>query len=123
MGLKDRVKYVLDHVRDQASGKIPVRSRRSGKWSSTRDSFLKENPRCAVCNGKSKLSVHHIKPFHLFPELELDRENLITLCEVSGRNCHLTFGHLLNFQSHNPDVKNDALLWSEKIKKRPPSKT
>ena len=67
------------------------------------------------------LEVHHIKPFHLHPELELDFNNLITLCE-SGANgivCHRAIGHLGNYRSFNIDVKEDAKKIGEKIKTRP----
>ena len=31
--------------------------------------------------AKKKLNVHHVKPFHLYPQLELDENNLITVEE------------------------------------------
>lgn len=68
-----------------------------------------------------KIEVHHIRPFHLHPDLELDPANLVTLCEADkgGANCHLLFGHLGNFKSFNVEVVSDASHWSEKIKHRP----
>ncbi len=59
---------------------------------------------------------HHVKPFHLFPNLELDHENLVTLCESKkyGVNCHLWFGHLGNFKLYNPDGISDAVMWRAK---------
>ena len=45
---------------------------RSYEWSKIRNEFLKENPTCAACGRNKKLEIHHIKPFHLNPELELD---------------------------------------------------
>jgi 5-methylcytosine-specific restriction protein A len=94
--------------------------KRSSKWSSVRKQHLKNNPRCALCDGIKKLEVHHIKPFHLHPELELDPDNLITLCEDKGDGvyCHLFFGHLGNFHSINADVKIDIEIWREKLKNR-----
>jgi hypothetical protein len=94
--------------------------KRSSKWSSVRKQHLKNNPRCALCDGIKKLEVHHIKPFHLHPELELDPDNLITLCEDKGDGvyCHLFFGHLGNFHSINTDVKIDIEIWREKLKNR-----
>lgn len=76
-------------------------------------------PFCAVCGGKVKLTVHHIRPFHLHPDLELSHENLVTLCEAPGHNCHLIWGHLLNYRSFNVDVITDSAQWNEKIKTRP----
>lgn len=55
--------------------------KRSSKWDKVRDDFIKLNPSCAVCGSTKNLQVHHKKPFHLFPELELDVNNLVTLCE------------------------------------------
>jgi 5-methylcytosine-specific restriction protein A len=96
--------------------------KRSSLWSKARKDFLAKNPNCAVCGAsKGKLEVHHIKPFHLHPELELDPTNFITLCENKndGVNCHLLFGHLGSFKSLNENVVSDAALWNKKIKSRP----
>ena len=47
---------------------------------------------CAACGRKDYLNAHLVKPYHLFPELELSRDNLIPLCE--GVNaCHYICGH------------------------------
>ena len=84
--------------------------KRSPKWASVRKLHLKLHPRCAVCGNDKKLEVHHQKPFHLFPELELVESNLITLCEdgKNGINCHLAFGHLGSYKSYNKNVIKDA---------------
>lgn len=74
-----------------------------------------------LCGGTETLEVHHIQPFHINPALELDPENLITLCE-SGKNgivCHRAFGHLGNYQSVNTEVKPDTEHWHDKIEHRP----
>jgi hypothetical protein len=65
--------------------------------------------------------VHHVIPFHLRRDLELDPENLITLCENKrdGVNCHLLFGHLGCFKSFNPSVRADVVTWRAKLKTRP----
>lgn len=80
---------------------------RSSKWRSVRKEFLKKNKACAACGGKVRLQVHHISPFHLEPEKELDPTNLITLC-MGRLECHLTIGHGGDFKSFNPHVKEDA---------------
>jgi hypothetical protein len=41
------------------------------------------------------------------PDLELDLRNLITLCE-SGDKHHITLGHLGDFQSYNPNIREHA---------------
>jgi len=83
--------------------------------------FLERHPTCALCEGNKTLEIHHKKPFHLHPELELDPNNLITLCE-SGKNgivCHRAFGHLGSYQSINNSVIVDAAWWKDKIVNRP----
>lgn len=93
---------------------------RSGQWPRVREAHLAKHPTCAVCGGKERLEVHHIKPFHLHPELETSMDNLITLCEsgADGANHHLLFGHLGSFRSFNPDVVRDAKTWLKKIQGR-----
>lgn len=108
------VKGILEIIQ----AKRPLGSKRSPKWRRFRDEFVKQNPFCAACGGTTKLEVHHIKPFHLHPELELDYANLIVLCESRrSLSCHFLFGHLLNWTNVNPDVVQDALYWSKKLKK------
>jgi len=51
--------------------------------------------------------VHHIKPFHIEPELELEPDNLITLC-MDEFDCHLLIGHGDSFQCYNPHVVEDC---------------
>lgn len=89
---------------------------RSPKWSNTRKKHLENNPKCAACGSSKKLEVHHIKPVHLFPELELDPTNLITLC---ADPCHIIFGHLMNFKSWNKEVIEDTSVYCNKVKNRP----
>lgn len=57
------------------------------------------------CGNEKNLEVHHIQPFHLQPELELDQSNLITLCEAIGADCHLRQGHLGNWKGCNPNIR------------------
>ena len=68
---------------------------RSPKWESVRENHIRKNGFCIACLGKNLLEVHHLLPFHLFPERELDPANLMTLCTdgPGGMNCHLVFGH------------------------------
>lgn len=112
---------VIKHIIDAAQGKHPITAKRSNKWPEVRKKHLESNPACAVCSGTEKLEVHHKRPFHLHPDLELEPTNLITLCEANkgGVNCHLHFGHLGNFKSFNVTVSEDAASWSTKIRNRP----
>jgi hypothetical protein len=112
---------VITHLIDALKGKHSLTTLRSSKWPEVRAKHLQAHPTCAVCGGKEKLEVHHKLPFHLTPALELDPENLITLCESNkgGVNCHLFFGHLGNFRSYNASVEQDVTGWPGKIKGRP----
>jgi hypothetical protein len=85
--------------------------RRSSQWPAVRRAFLRQNPRCLLCGNDRSLNVHHVEPYHTHPERELDPTNLITLCERSevpdlfGLNCHQWAGHLGNWSSVNPRVR------------------
>ena len=86
-------------------------SGRSPHWPKMRAAHLKLHNECAACSGRKNLEVHHIKPFHLHPELELSEENLLTLCEMPSRNCHLTWGHFYDWTKFNVNVINDTSWW------------
>lgn len=89
---------------------------RSPKWRTVRKEFLKNNTKCAACGSTKDLEVHHIVPVHIDSSKELDMDNLITLCAES---CHILFGHLMDFKSHNPSVIDDCIIISNKISNRP----
>jgi 5-methylcytosine-specific restriction enzyme A len=61
---------------------------RSGKWPTLERKIKAERPKCEIC-GSPTQTIHHIKPFHAHPELELDPDNLIALCD----NCHRLWAH------------------------------
>lgn len=89
---------------------------RSPKWANVRKQHLKDNPNCAACGKDKKLEVHHIKPVHTHPDLELDPLNLITLC---ADPCHIIFGHLMDWKSWNTEVVKDSSVYLNKVKNRP----
>jgi len=95
-------------------------AKRSSKWPKVRHQFLNSAApkQCAACGKSSALEVHHIHPVHLYPELELDPNNLIILCENLTLNCHLSFGHLGNWEAWNPTVVIDAATYNEKVNNR-----
>ena len=107
---------MFQFIRDRFLGKVLQGQRRSSKWRIVRAEYLKEHPTCECCGGKKGIEVHHILPFHLFPELELRKENLMSLCKKRG--CHFAM-HLYSWKSYNPDAKQDAMLWNEKVENRP----
>lgn len=87
---------------------------RSSRWPAVRAAFLRRHPRCEVCGTRDGLEVHHVRPYHLFPELELEESNLMTLC----RGHHLLFGHLMNWRAWNPVVRTDCEWMRRKIEGR-----
>jgi len=88
----------------RALGRFLSERPRSPEWRKVRKAHLREESWCKMCGGNKDLQVHHIKPFHLYPELELDPENLITLCERRGIDDHLYYGHLGDWQKINPNI-------------------
>ena len=88
---------------------------RSSQWTDLQKAHLKLSPICLVCGTKRRRQVHHIKPYHLFPELELDPTNLITLCLPH----HLLVGHLQYWRSWNPQVVEMAAMLHQAILLRP----
>ena len=101
-------------------GKRNWNQKRSTEWPKIREAHLKNNPICDVCGSSMNVEVHHIKPFHLYPELELDPSNLISLCETKkyGVNCHLFFGHLGNYRAENPHLLEDVKIWKKRFEER-----
>lgn len=85
---------------------------RSTAWPKCRSNFLNTpgNGYCCVCRTNKLLNVHHKKPYHLFPDLELVFSNLITLCETPTHNCHFIVGHCLDWTAYNPKVIELATL-------------
>jgi 5-methylcytosine-specific restriction endonuclease McrA len=107
---------------------------RSPEWHRVEKEHLLRQPACAACGYRGrKVQVHHIKPFHLHPQLELDPSNLITLCAARGREHHLLLGHLDEWESYNEHVRADVkrfyrksaaqiradVAWQKKMAQRP----
>lgn len=91
--------------------------KRSPEWRKIRNEFLQANPECVACGSRTLLQIHHCSPFHLYPELELDPKNLITLC-MGTNECHLLIGHGDDFKCFNPTVLSDALSAREEPEMR-----
>ncbi len=90
---------------------------RSGKWPAVRAAYLAEHGECEACGKTADLNVHHVLDFSRNPDLELDPENLITLCETD----HLVFGHFHHTQwPANPNVRQDARDYRQKLEKHRP---
>ena len=91
---------------------------RSPQWPEARRRWLLIHPSCAACGTEKKLQVHHLKPVHLYPELELDPSNFLTLCETAD-NCHHTFGHLRDWMAYNPSAVADSAQFLRELHARP----
>ncbi len=112
-----------DHMKDRIQGKAPKGAKRSPQWRKVRDEHLVKFPECEVCGVKNtkilrRLTVHHILPFHLFPDLELNPGNLMTLCSIGKygvSSCHLLFGHLGNYRKINMNILTDVAVWKIKL--------
>lgn len=95
-------------------GSLPAESRSPG-WSTLRAAWLAEHPTCECCGTGQGLTAHHVVPVHVEPAREMDRRNLLTLCEP----CHWLVGHLCSWKSWNDKVVYDAKRWRNKIERRP----
>lgn len=93
-----------------------VEVKRSSYWQTTRNQVVLANPFCLVCKISKNLQVHHLKPFHLWHELELDLSNLFVLC----REHHHSVGHLYDWKSYNPEFLRDLKRFKDKPYKKVP---
>ncbi len=124
----------IKHVRKRAYAARSLGHPRSPEWPRVEQEHRLREPACVACGYKGRdLQVHHIKPFHLHPHLELEPDNLITLCQARGREHHLLLGHLDEWGSYNEHVRYDAkhfyrksaahiradLHWQKKVMLRP----
>lgn len=97
-------------------GACPVTGRpRNPAWDRESRAWLKDHP-CAVTGATECVAVHHIRPVHLFPELEMDPANWIVLRAVDHKDWHFYLGHFGNWSNWNPDVAQDAARIAHRIK-------
>lgn len=106
------IKHILNKVK-AATRDIHNPTERSHLWPKIQHEHLAQFPTCASCGSGKKVQVHHKKPFHLHPELELNPDNLISLC--MDNDCHILIGHGSNFKAYNPDVVNDSMTVKENV--------
>lgn len=103
-------RLVRSFSRPQDVGQTP----RGSGWKKARDAHIKTHPNCAACGRTKNQEVHHVKSFSEHPELELDPENMRTLC---ADPCHIVWGHLMNFSLINPDIDEHCSMYREAIKR------
>jgi len=102
------LKALFTAFNDRLNG---ILKKRSSEWPKVEKEFRVKHPVCEACGSSKNLNVHHKKPFHLYPELELEPSNLITLC--MDKECHLKLGHGGDWKAYNPHVVEDV----DKVKK------
>lgn len=97
--------------------------KRADEWPAFRISELEKRPYCINCGKQIKhlvrfrLQLHHVEPFHLFPEKELDPNNVEPMC--GNPRCHLDKGHLGDFKKWNPYVRELCALMRQLYKMAP----
>jgi 5-methylcytosine-specific restriction enzyme A len=92
-------------------------AQRSPGWSKFRYQHIRD--RCEVCGSEfflelhhvQLLELHHVQPFWQNPELELDPNNVITVC----RKHHFEWCHFFDWSSWNKDIR----AWVDNIKSKP----
>jgi len=87
---------------------------RSSKWPKVRAEAVRRTPYCIACGRSKDLEAHHIRPFHLHPELELDLENICVLC---ADPCHIVHGHLMDWKRFNPTVLEDCRRYRQNLER------
>jgi hypothetical protein len=83
-----------------------VYANRSPKWPEVEKQHLKSHPACVVTGALRNVEVHHVLPFHLYPEFELEFWNLRTVT----RDMHFLYGHCRNWSWYNPHFDADVRL-------------
>lgn len=86
---------------------------RASCWAKTRKAHLEKEPCCAACGRSKDLEVHHVVPVSVDKSKECDPTNLLTLC---ADPCHFVFGHLMNYQRHNQQVREDCARYLERMR-------
>ncbi len=104
----------IEAIADRITGRAPRGSSRSSRWRTVRNQYLTAHPLCEMCGSEKKLVVHHKLPYYLFPDKELDADNLMTLCNRD----HFLLGHLGSWMKFNPSVDADCAWWRSKIQRK-----
>ena len=88
---------------------------RSPKWKQfCKDMEKMWGNRCLVTDSEI-IQWHHVLPFHLFPESELDPQNVRPL----RPDVHFLLAHLGKWASYNENILRDIEIWKAKIANRP----
>ena len=115
----ERIRIILWFIEDILRGKTTLLGGklRSSGWYQFRKIHIKKNCECCGAKGKllQPLQLHHIESFATNPALELDPNNVITLCWY----CHFVHAHFRNYKSINENIREDSAILLAKIKNRP----
>lgn len=58
-------------------------------WKHKRAEILaRDNNKCKICGNSDTLQVHHIYSLDTHPDMRLENNNLITLCDHCHHNAH-----------------------------------
>lgn len=93
----------------QELARIETACPRSPHWRSFEKDLIEKQPYCSFCGEEApstQLVGHHIVPFHLNKDLELDPNNILIVGETctTGHH-HLLLCHFGNFRKWNPDAR------------------
>lgn len=94
-----------------------VYSKIKEEWEEFERKYWKKHPEekyCHICGEKKHVELHHIVPRHVDQSKIFDEDNLIPLC----RACHFRWGHLCNYETYNPNIKEDAQTLQKLFVKR-----
>ncbi len=77
--------------------KVPLTARqkdmRGASYKSWRYTVLfKDSHKCIICGKSKTLNVHHIYPYHSYPNLRYDINNGATLCKLHHKEFHHIYG-------------------------------
>lgn len=111
------VRFERQGILDRNYGEGVTGQPRHPRWPSVRREHLLQYPMCEACGTTDQLVVHHIRPFALNPQLEIEPDNLLTLCSA----CHLSVGHCGDFRRENPNVVEDAAIALAEVRRGRPA--
>ena len=90
-------------------------SKRNSGWHKASEAYIREVGQCEFCGAKLgeegvELEVHHVEPFHVRPDLEMEKSNWAVLCR-KPHDCHRLVGHFRNFSLWNPLLRPFLEIW------------
>ena len=106
---------MLDHLLDWWDGRT-FGAARSPKFAQLSREMIREaGGLCRMGMHKpslfNPLNTHHVKSFHEFPDLEMEKSNLAVLCRLH----HFVHAHLKNWSDSNPGIIADCDALNKKI--------